>query len=64
MSELKEWQNIRNLVEKFKEEGLTVEEYLKAAWCKKPQLFYQSPETIAQHIHFVQELEKSRLRKS
>ncbi|MEM5784497.1 MAG: hypothetical protein QXF15_02055 [Candidatus Aenigmatarchaeota archaeon] len=50
-------EKIEEVVKKLENEGLTVEKYLEAA-CDQPPLFCQSPETIAQHIHFVQELEK------
>ena len=41
--------NIRNLVIRFKAEGLDVKSYLRAA-LKQPQLFVQDPKTIENNI--------------
>ena len=42
-------QSVKSVVEKFKNNGLTLEKYLSAC-VKQPQLFYQSPETIEKNI--------------
>ncbi|MEM5772033.1 MAG: hypothetical protein QXO65_00770, partial [Candidatus Aenigmatarchaeota archaeon] len=45
----------------FEKEGLTVEKYLEAAY-KRPQLFYQSPDTIESNIrNLVKKFEKEGL---
>ncbi|MDR3126354.1 MAG: hypothetical protein LBT92_01855 [Rickettsiales bacterium] len=43
---------IQSTAERFKSEGLTISDYLKAA-VKQPSLFYQSPETVAGHINML-----------
>ena len=44
--------NVRGLVSSFEGEGLTVEQYLKAA-LKQPQLFYSSPGTVEAKVRFL-----------